>query len=116
MSEATLIDRDKSPLTAVDEDAVRPADVLEDHPDTSDAAASGVQGDIVFTAAGGVWMLNLQAGADGEVCQDPAPADAPAADMLRDVVVPAPGPPRPPAATADGHSLTVPRPPAATTR
>jgi hypothetical protein len=30
------IDRDKSPLTAVDEEAVRLADVLKDHPDASD--------------------------------------------------------------------------------
>jgi hypothetical protein len=108
----TPIDRDKSPLTAVDEEAVRLADVLEDHPDTSDVADSGTRGDIAFTAAGRSWVLDFQEGADGEVFQDPtsapAPADGPAADVLRTVVVPALlAHPAYRAATADGDTLTV---------
>ncbi|MDW8805494.1 hypothetical protein P1P68_12075 [Streptomyces scabiei] len=106
------IDRDKSPLTAVDEEAVRLADVLEDHTGTSDVTDAGVQGDIVFTAAGRSWVLDFQSGPDGEVFQNPtgtpAPADGPAADVLRDVVVPAllaHSAYR--AATADGDTLTV---------
>ncbi|MFG3157959.1 hypothetical protein ACGF7W_38670 [Streptomyces sp. NPDC048219] len=106
------IDRDKIPLTAVDEEAVRLADVLEDHPGVSGVTDSGVQGDIVFTAAGRSWVLDFQDGPDGEVFQDPAgapaPADGPAADVLRDVVVPAllaHSAYR--AAIADGDTLTV---------
>ncbi|MEV5982805.1 hypothetical protein [Streptomyces sp. NPDC052114] len=105
------IDRDKSHLTAVDEEAVRLADVLEDHPGTSDVTDTDTRGDIVFTAAGGSWVLDFQAGPDGEVFQNPsgapAPADDPAA-VLRDVVVPAllaHSAYR--AATADGDTLTV---------
>jgi hypothetical protein len=112
MRRHTPIDRDKSPLTAVDEEAVRLADVLENHPGTSDVTDAGVQGDIVFTAAGRSWVLDFQSGPDGEVFQDPsgapAPADGPAADVLRDVVVPAlltHSAYR--AATADGDTLTV---------
>jgi hypothetical protein len=79
----------------VDEEAVRLADVLEDHPDTSDVTDSGTRGDIAFTAAGRSWVLDFQEGADGEVFQDPtsarAPADGPAADVLHTVVVPALG-------------------------
>ncbi|GAA2231101.1 hypothetical protein [Streptomyces nogalater] len=106
------IDRDKSHLTAVDEEAVRLADVLENHPDTSDVTDAGVQGDIVFTAAGRSWVLDFQSGPDGEVFQDPsgapAPADGPAAAVLRDVVVPALlAHPAYQAATADGDTLTV---------
>ncbi|MEE1752004.1 hypothetical protein [Streptomyces sp. SP18CS02] len=40
----TPINLDKSPLSAVDEEAVRLADVLEDHPDASDVTDSGRQG------------------------------------------------------------------------
>lgn len=106
------IDRDKSHLTAVDEEAVRLADVLEHHPGTSDVTDSGVQGDIVFTAAGRSWVLDFQDGPDGEVFQNPsgalAPADGPAADVLRDVVVPTLlAHPAYRAATADGDTLTV---------
>ncbi|MFJ4008038.1 hypothetical protein ACIPWL_31990 [Streptomyces sp. NPDC090023] len=105
------IDRDKSHLTAVDEEAVRLADVLEDHPDTSDVTDAGAAGDIVFTAAGSTWALDFQHGPDGEVFQStgaPAPADAPAADVLRDVVVPALlADPAYRAATADDDTLTV---------
>lgn len=106
------IDRAKSPLTAVDEEAVRLADVLEDHPGISGVTDSGVQGDIIFTAAGRSWVLDFQDGPDGEVFQDPvgapAPADGPAADVLRDVVVPALlAHPAYRAATADGDTLTV---------
>ncbi|MEU2800870.1 hypothetical protein [Streptomyces sp. NPDC007117] len=93
------IDRDKSHLTAVGEEAVRLADVLENHPGTSDVTDADVRGDIVFTAAGRTWALDFQSGPDGEIFQDPtgtpAPANTPAADVLRDVVIPrAPGPPR----------------------
>jgi hypothetical protein len=96
----------------VDEEAVRLADVLEDHPDTSDVTDSGTRGDIAFTAAGRSWVLDFQEGADGEVFQDPpsapAPADGPAADVLRTVVVPALlAHPAYRAATADGDTLTV---------
>ncbi|GHB33053.1 hypothetical protein [Streptomyces chryseus] len=106
------IDRNKSRLTAVDEEAVRLADVLQAHPGTSDVTDSGAQGDIVFTAAGGTWVLDFQAGADGEVFQSPtgtpAPADRPATDVLRDVVVPALlVHPAYRAATADDDTLTV---------
>ncbi|MFJ6668971.1 hypothetical protein [Streptomyces sp. NPDC091383] len=107
------IDRDKSPLGAVDEEAVRLADVLEAHPGTSDVTDSGALGDIVFTAVGRSWVLDLQTDADGEVFQDPtgapaAPGDGPAADVLRDVVVPALlAHPAYRAATADGDTLTV---------
>lgn len=58
-------------------------------------------------------MLNLQPGPDGEVFQNPtrtapAPADAPAPDVLRDVVVPALlAHPTYGAATAEGDTLTV---------
>ncbi|MEU6285055.1 hypothetical protein [Streptomyces sp. NPDC047028] len=107
------IDRDKSPLTAVDEEAVRLADVLEAHPAASDVTDAGAAGDIVFTAAGDTWVLDFQSGPDGDVFQDPtgaapAPAAAPAADVLRDVVVPALlAHPAYRAATADGDTLTV---------
>ncbi|MEU5137395.1 hypothetical protein [Streptomyces californicus] len=87
-----LIDRDKTHLTAVDEEAARLADVLEDHPDTSDVTDASAAGDIVFAAAGSTWVLDFQHAPDGKVFQStdaPAPADAPAADVLRDVVVPA---------------------------
>ncbi|WP_190100572.1 hypothetical protein [Streptomyces griseoflavus] len=112
MLRLTPIDRAKSPLTAVDEEAVRLADVLEDHPGVSGVTDSGVQGDIVFTAAGRSWVLDFQDGPNGEVFQDPAdapaPADGPAADVLRDVVVPtllAHSAYR--AAIADGDTITV---------
>ncbi|MFI0742657.1 hypothetical protein ACH4PU_31940 [Streptomyces sp. NPDC021100] len=62
----------------MDEGAVRLADVLEAHPGTSDVTDAGVQGDIVFTAAGGTWVLNFQSGPDGEVFQNPSGAPAPA--------------------------------------
>ncbi|MFG3042820.1 hypothetical protein ACGFYZ_38565 [Streptomyces sp. NPDC048330] len=107
------IDRDKSHLTAVDEEAVRLADVLEDHPDTSGVTDAGAAGDIVFTAAGRTWVLDFQSGPDGEVFQNPtgaapAPANAPAADVLRDVVIPALlAHPAYLAATADDDTLTV---------
>ncbi|MFF3488767.1 hypothetical protein ACFYXC_36675 [Streptomyces sp. NPDC002701] len=105
------IDRDKSHLTAVDEEAVRLADVLEDHPGTSDVTDAGTRGDIVFTAAGSTWMLDFQHGPDGEVFQSagvPAPANVPAADVLCDVVVPALlADPAYRAATADGDTLTI---------
>ncbi|WP_030019417.1 hypothetical protein [Streptomyces monomycini] len=106
------IDRDKSPLTAEEEEATRLADVLETHPDTSDVTDASTRGDIVFTAAGGTWALDFQEGADGEVFQDPTsapiPAGGPAADVLRAVVVPALlAHPAYRAATADGDSLTV---------
>ncbi|MFD0396443.1 hypothetical protein ACFQ3Z_46340 [Streptomyces nogalater] len=57
-------------------------------------------------------MLDFQSGPDGEVFQDPsgapAPADGPAAAVLRDVVVPALlAHPAYQAATADGDTLTV---------
>ncbi|MFF8323039.1 hypothetical protein ACF06V_38605 [Streptomyces bobili] len=57
-------------------------------------------------------MLDFQAGADSEVFQDldgaPAPAVGPAADVLREVVVPALlAHPACRAATADGDTLTV---------
>ncbi|MGW1410135.1 hypothetical protein [Streptomyces sp. NPDC002403] len=99
-------------LTAVDEEAVGLADVLEAHPDISDVTDSGTRGDIAFTAAEGTWVPNLQAGADGEVFQNPAgapaPADGPAADVLRTVVLPAlMAHPACQAATADGDTLTV---------
>ncbi|MEE1943094.1 hypothetical protein V1L54_27435 [Streptomyces sp. TRM 70361] len=100
----------------MDEEAVRLADVLEDHPGTSDVTDADTRGDIVFTAAGHSWVLDFQAGPDGEVFQNPtdapapapAPADGPAAAVLRDVVVPAllaHSAYR--AATADGDTLTV---------
>ncbi|WP_331725548.1 hypothetical protein OG596_38445 (plasmid) [Streptomyces sp. NBC_01102] len=106
------IDRDKSPLTAVDEEIGRLADVLQAHPHTSDVTDSGHQGDIVFTAAGNTWVLDFQSGADGEVFQNPtgtpAPTDGPAADVLCDVVVPALlAHPAYQAATADDDTLTV---------
>ncbi|MFE9347991.1 hypothetical protein [Streptomyces olivaceus] len=106
------IDRDKSPLGAVDEEAVRLADVLEAHPDTGDVTDSGPRGDIVFTAAGRSWRLDFQTGADGEVFQDPSGAPAstggPAADVLRTVVAPALlAHPAYQAATASGDILTV---------
>jgi hypothetical protein len=109
------IDRDKSHLTAVDEEAARLADVLEDHPGTSDVTDADAAGDIVFTAAGSTWVLDFQHGPDGEVFQStgapapaPAPADGPAADVLRDVVVPALlAHPAYRAATADDDTLTV---------
>ncbi|MFD4116891.1 hypothetical protein ACFWSJ_26005 [Streptomyces niveus] len=96
----------------MDEEAVRLADVLQTHPDTNDVTDFGAQGDIVFTAAGGTWMLDFQASADGEVFQDstgtPVPADGPGADVLRDVVVPALlTHPAYRAATADDDTLTV---------
>ncbi|MFJ4007770.1 hypothetical protein ACIPWL_30560 [Streptomyces sp. NPDC090023] len=113
-TEFPAIDRDKSRLGAVDEEAVRLADVLEDHPDTTDVTDSGAAGDIVFTAAGRTWVLDFQTGPDGEVFQNPtgaaAPAsvDGPAADVLRDVVVPALlAHPDYRAATADGDTLAV---------
>ncbi|MCX5077671.1 hypothetical protein OG321_34905 [Streptomyces sp. NBC_00424] len=106
------IDRFKSPLTAVDDEAVRLVDVLQAHPDTSDVTDASHQGDIVFTAAGDTWVLDFQFGADGEVFQSPTdtptPADQPAADALRDVVVPALlARPAYRAATADDDTLTV---------
>lgn len=106
------IDRDKSHLTAVDEEAVRLADALEAHPDASDVTDVGAAGDIVFTAAGGTWVLDFQSGPNSEVFQDssgaPAPADAPATDVLRDVVIPALlAHPDYRAATADDDTLTV---------
>lgn len=70
---------------------MRLADVLEAHPGTSDVTDAGAAGDIVFTAAGSIWVLDFQHSPDGEVFQStgaPAPAGAPAADVLRDVVVP----------------------------
>lgn len=96
----------------MDEEAVRLADVLQAHPDTSDVTDSGHQGDIVFTTAGGTWVLDFQAGVGGEVFQGPtgtpAPADGPAADVLRDIVVPALlAHPVYRAATADDDTLTV---------
>ncbi|WP_331747021.1 hypothetical protein OG365_39525 (plasmid) [Streptomyces sp. NBC_00853] len=105
-------DRYKSPLPALDEEAGRLADLLEAHPDTSDVTDSGTRGDIVFTATGDTWVLDFQAGADGNVFQDtngaPAPSDDPAADVLRDVVVPALlAHPAYRTATADGDTLTV---------
>lgn len=91
---------------------MRLADVLEDHLGTSDVTDADTRGDIVFTAAGGTWVLDFQAGPDGEVFQNPsgvpAPADGPAADVLGDVVVPALlAHPAYQAATADGDALTV---------
>ncbi len=65
LSHIPPIDRDTSPLTAVDEEAVLLADVLEAHPGTSDVTDASVQGDIVFSAAGGTWVLDFQSGADG---------------------------------------------------
>ncbi|MEU4356778.1 hypothetical protein [Streptomyces virginiae] len=99
----------------MDEEAVRLADVLEAHPDTSDPGLqrvtdSGTRGDIVFTAAGGTWVLDFQAGADGNVFRDTtgAPADGPTADVLRDVVVPALlAHPAFETITADGDTLTI---------
>ncbi|MFF5639841.1 hypothetical protein [Streptomyces sp. NPDC012825] len=93
------------------EEAVHLADVLEAHPSTSDVTDSGVQGDIVFTAAGGTWVLDFQSGLDGEVSQNPSgaptPADSPAV-VLRDVVVPELlTHPAYRAAAADGDTLTV---------
>ncbi|MEU3051491.1 hypothetical protein ABZ705_34275 [Streptomyces sp. NPDC006984] len=113
MLRLTPIDRDKSPLTAVDEEAVRLADVLEAHPGTSDVTDADTRGDIVFTTTAGTWVLDFQSGPDGEVFQNPngapaAPADGPAADVLRDVVVPALlVHPAYRAAPADGDTLTV---------
>ncbi|MFG2569161.1 hypothetical protein ACGFR6_27510 [Streptomyces sp. NPDC048567] len=104
------IDRDKNHLTAVDEEAVRLADALEDHPGTSDVTDADAAGDIVFTAAGHSWVLDFQAGPDGEVFHDPtgAPADGLATDVLHDVVVPALlAHPAYPAATVNGNTLTV---------
>ncbi|WP_445282589.1 hypothetical protein [Streptomyces sp. DSM 118148] len=49
----------------MDEEAVLLADVLEAHPGTSDVTDASVQGDIVFSAAGGTWVLDFQSGADG---------------------------------------------------
>jgi hypothetical protein len=94
----------------VDEEAVGLADVLEAHPGTSDVTDAGAAGDIVFTAAEGTWVLDFQHGIDGEVFQNPtgAPADGLAADVLRDVVVPALlAHPAYQAATADGDAVTV---------
>ena len=91
---------------------MRLADVLEDHPGTSDVTDADTRGDIVFTAAGGTWVLDFQSGPDGEVFQGPtgaapAPADAPAA-VLRDVVIPALlAHPAYRAATANDDTLTV---------
>ncbi|MEU1122514.1 hypothetical protein ABZ371_02765 [Streptomyces sp. NPDC005899] len=48
------------------EEATRPADILQAHPDTSDVTDSGRHGDIVFTAGGNTWVLDSQSGADGE--------------------------------------------------
>ncbi|MFD3664017.1 hypothetical protein ACFWVF_26095 [Streptomyces sp. NPDC058659] len=111
-TEFPAIDRDKSHLTAVDEEAVRLADVLDAHPGTGDVTDAGAAGDIVFTAAGGTWVLDFQHGPDGEVFQNPtsspAPADRPATDVLRDVVIPALlAHPAYRAATADDDTLTV---------
>ncbi|MER5201163.1 hypothetical protein ACWD3J_47355 [Streptomyces sp. NPDC002755] len=96
----------------MDEEAARLADVLEAHLGTSDVIDAGVQGDVVFTAAGGTWVLDFQDGPDGEVFQNPAgapiPDDGPASDGLRDVVVPALlAHPAYRAATAAGDALTV---------
>ncbi|MEU2770830.1 hypothetical protein ABZ628_29410 [Streptomyces diastaticus] len=107
------IDLDKSPLCAVDEEAIRLADILEDHPDARDVAHLGTRGDVVFTTAAGTRALNFQAGPDGEVFQDPTGTPAgipsnPAADVLCDIVVPALlAEPAYQAATADGNTLTV---------
>ncbi|MCA1222238.1 hypothetical protein [Streptomyces sp. 8L] len=110
-TDISLIDLEKSPLSAVDEEAVRLADVLEAHSGTSDVTDADAAGDIVFTAAGSTWVLDFQHGPDGEVFQStgaPAPANAPAADVLRDVVVPALlAHPAYRAATANGDALTV---------
>ncbi|MFI5621466.1 hypothetical protein [Streptomyces sp. NPDC051567] len=96
----------------MDDEAVRLADVLQAHPDTSDVTDAGHQGDIVFTAAGDTWALDFQFGADGEVFRSPtgtpARADRPAADVLRTIVVPALlAHPAYQAATAADDSLTV---------
>ncbi|MCX4721895.1 hypothetical protein [Streptomyces virginiae] len=106
------IDREKSPLTALDEEAARLADLLEAHPDTTDVTDSGTRGDIGFTTAGDTWVLDFQAGADDNVFQEttaaPAPAEDPAADVLRDVVVPALlAHPAYRTATAEGDTLTI---------
>ncbi|MFF3558227.1 hypothetical protein ACFYXL_32990 [Streptomyces tsukubensis] len=113
-SDISLIDLDKSPLGAVDEEAVRLADVLDAHPGTSGVTDSGPEGDIVFTTAAGTWALDLRTGPDGEVFQNPTGAPAPAAvegpahEVLRDVVVPALlAHPAYRATTADGDLLTV---------
>ncbi|MER5778453.1 hypothetical protein ABT144_30065 [Streptomyces sp. NPDC002039] len=96
----------------MDDEAVRLVDVLQTHPDASDVTDAGHQGDIVFTAVGGTWVLDFQFGADGEVFRSPngtpAPADRPAADVLRTVIVPALlAHPAYRAATADDDTLTV---------
>ncbi|WP_299542468.1 hypothetical protein [uncultured Streptomyces sp.] len=105
-------DCDESPLTAVDEEAVRLAHALEAHPGTSDVTDCNAQGEVVFTAGGSTWVLDFQDGPDGNVFQDPpsapAPAGGPAADVLRDAVIPALlAHPAYRAATADGDTLTV---------
>ncbi|MFF9511443.1 hypothetical protein ACF1BU_34745 [Streptomyces sp. NPDC014724] len=60
----------------MDEEAVRLADVLEDHPGTSDVSDSGAQGDIVFAAAGGTWVLDFGAAAPA-LSAPPGPSTLP---------------------------------------
>ncbi|MDP9607881.1 hypothetical protein [Streptomyces demainii] len=116
-TDVTLIDRDKSPLSAVDDEAIRLADALEAHPQVTEAWFDGSRV-VLSTTAHGTWTLDLQDGADGEVFQDTddtvipaATADLPAADVLRDVVVPAllarPAYSAATAGTPDADSLTV---------
>ncbi|GHH29669.1 hypothetical protein [Streptomyces rubradiris] len=93
------IDLDKSPLGELDGEAACLAEALAARPGVlraTDAGLPGTPGDVVFTtAAGTCWALNFHTGPDGEVVQDTTGRRAawdvvlPAADVLRDVVVPA---------------------------
>ncbi|WP_411078392.1 hypothetical protein [Streptomyces sp. cmx-10-25] len=100
VADVSGLDRDKSPLGAVDQEVLTLGDALEGHPDVTGVTdfpdiimAGGIPADLTFTADGTTWALALQPGLDGEILQYvpefPPTVTALPAGPLRTIVAPA---------------------------